>query len=255
MLYQIVFNLLMPPVGFLTLALLLWLLLWLARSAVWRRRALMLQGAALLLLFAAALPVVPAMLRLGLEAGLDLNPPTDGADKPLAIIVLGGDEAVNDLHGGLLEGIQPGNLSIGRLHAAEMLAGRTGLPILITGGGMGAGPTVSALMQHVLEKEGPIKVRWLETQAGNTWQNADYSTKMLREAGINSAYVVTDGWHMRRAIIAFRHTGLRVWPAPVSLTHKPTPLLIDFVPRAGIWHETYYALHEWIGCAFYALYD
>ena len=38
--------------------------------------------------------------------------------------------------------------------------------------------------------------------------------RMLREHGIHSVYVVTQAWHMRRAILAFQRTGITVTAAP-----------------------------------------
>jgi uncharacterized SAM-binding protein YcdF (DUF218 family) len=58
---------------------------------------------------------------------------------------------------------------------------------------------------------------------------------------------------MRRATLAFQHAGLVVTAAPTSLETPIEPILWDFLPHAVAWEWSYYALHEWIGCAWYAI--
>jgi uncharacterized SAM-binding protein YcdF (DUF218 family) len=79
------------------------------------------------------------------------------------------------------------------------------------------------------------------------------SAAILRREGIGSVYVVTQAWHMRRAIMAFAAAGITVTAAPTRFDHLPTPLVTAFIPNARGWRDSAYALHEWIGCAFYAL--
>ncbi len=58
---------------------------------------------------------------------------------------------------------------------------------------------------------------------------------------------------MRRAIMAFADTGITVTAAPPRLDRLPTPLAADFLPDIAGWRASFYAMHEWIGCAYYAL--
>jgi len=57
---------------------------------------------------------------------------------------------------------------------------------------------------------------------------------------------------MRRALMAFRHTGIATVATPVRLDRLPRLQLGEFVPSATALHNSYYAIHEWIGCAYYA---
>jgi uncharacterized SAM-binding protein YcdF (DUF218 family) len=75
----------------------------------------------------------------------------------------------------------------------------------------------------------------------------------LRAEGITSVYVVTHSWHMRRAVLAFQGTGLTVTAAPTSFDDPLGPDLDDFLPRASGWQTGYFAIHEWIGYAWYKL--
>jgi uncharacterized SAM-binding protein YcdF (DUF218 family) len=238
----ILLTLAMPPTGFVVLIVSGLLL----RGRWWRfgRRLVWIALAALILL---GMPVVSYRLLLALETGLPTTPPSD--HPPQAIIVLGG-EIIRARDEKL--GIRPGLLTLDRLRTAAALQRRTGLPILVTGGTTQPHtPAVGLVMEQSLRDDFQIPARWVESKSADTWENARFSADILRTEGITSAYVVTHAWHMRRALLAFQGTGLRVTAAPTSLDDPMGLDLYDFLPRAAGWQTGYYALHEWIGYAWY----
>ena len=109
-------------------------------------------------------------------------------------------------------------------------------------------------MSRTLREDFNTPVRWIEPRAADTWENAEFSAEILREQGIHSIYLVTHAWHMRRALIAFAHTGIVVTAAPVRLDTAPGGVASDFIPRTGAWLTSYYAMHEWIGSLDYAVF-
>ena len=229
--------LVVPPVNLALLAL--------AGLLLGRRR---LAGIALLLLLLLALPVVASGLLAALERGLPAPP----AAAPQAIVILGGD--VRPV-AGVTPALVVGALTLQRLQAGAALARASGLPILVTGGVVDDpdGPPVAALMAASLAADFASPARWVEPTAHDTWANARRSAAMLRAAGIGAVYLVTSPWHMRRALIAFAGTGIAVTPAAPP-PDRPLRLRASlFVPRVSAWQESYFALHEWIGCAWYAL--
>ena len=233
MLNAIAAVLLVPPVNLALLAL--------TAVVLGRRR---LAGVALALLLLLALPEVSGLLLASLETGLPVAP-----EPPQAIVVLGGDVVTVGPDGA--QDIGP--LTLERLRRGAALAHETNLPVLVTSGVLSHGRAPLAdLMADSLKSDFSVPVRWIEPQAHDTWDNAQMSAAILRGAGITSVYVVTHGWHMRRALIAFRQSGLAVTPAPVALNHWPGGDLTDFIPLAGEWRLSYFGLHEWIGCAWYA---
>jgi uncharacterized SAM-binding protein YcdF (DUF218 family) len=196
-----------------------------------------------------SLPVVPAVLMIALEQDLPLTPPA--AAPPQAIVILGGDL---NWSGGDTVAAHPGPLSLERERAGAALSRRTGLPVLISGGPIRQGePAIATLMADSLQQNFQLQARWVESASPDTWQNARMSAAILRQQGIGSVYVVTQAWHERRAIMAFAAAGITATAAPTWLDGWPMPLARGFVPDAQAWMSSYYAFHEWIGCAWYAL--
>ncbi len=208
--------------------------------------------ASLLLL---SLPVVGDLLVASLEIGLpyvDLAA-ADGSDDVQAIVILGGDGS-NSAKGGIVSGPSVGALTLERIRAGAILYRRTGLPVLVSGGPLQPqGPPIAGLMAGVLQSEFAVPVTWVEARSIDTWQNAQFSAAILRALGIRRVYVVTHGWHMRRALMAFDHAGLQAVPAPLRRDAPYENEFDAFVPHVSAWLNSYWALHEWIGCAYYAL--
>ena len=110
------------------------------------------------------------------------------------------------------------------------------------------------MMADSLVHDFQVPVQWIERESRDTWENAHLSAAILREQGIKSVYVVTQAWHMRRAIVAFADTGITVTAAPTSARSRCRHAVRDdFVPEVGGWRQSYFALHEWIGLVWYSL--
>jgi uncharacterized SAM-binding protein YcdF (DUF218 family) len=243
MLSAVATVLLVPPVNLLFVGL--------AGMALQRRRPVAGQRvvlAALVALLLLAMPLVPDLLLRGLEQGIE---PAAAHPPPQAIVILGADAgpAGHPAH------TQIGGLTLQRLRGGAALAQETRLPVLVTGGVVSPeGPPVAVLMANSLADDFSVTARWIEPASSTTWENAAFSAKILRREGIGTVLLVTHAFHMRRALIAFRAAGLLAVPAPVLAEPSEWQLRAGlFVPRASAWVSSYYALHEWIGCAWYAL--
>jgi uncharacterized SAM-binding protein YcdF (DUF218 family) len=109
------------------------------------------------------------------------------------------------------------------------------------------------VMAAALQDDFRTPVRWTEAKSLDTWQNARFSADILRAEGITSVYVVTNPWHMHRAMLAFRDTGLTATAFPTPLDDSSKLDAYDFLPRASGWQNAYFAIHEWIGYAWYSI--
>lgn len=237
--------LMVPPTS-----LVLFAIIGLAIRRRYARAGHVLTWAALLALLALSLPAVSDTLLIALEHGLPLAPPADA--PPQAIVILGGDVLRSRQDGQTV--FRVGALSLERVQAGAILQRQTGLPILVTGGPLHKGdPPVARLMAISLIHDFGVPVRWVETASPDTWQNAHMSAAILHQAGITSVFVVTQAWHMPRAMQSFADTGIRVTASPTSFDQPVRPVLSDFLPSVGSWLTSYFALHEWIGRAWYAL--
>ncbi len=173
---------------------------------------------------------------------------------PRAIVILGADGSFGRVGGAIFGGAQPGSLSLERLRAGAALQRRTNLPILLTGGALNPGSIpISVLMRQSLQDDFKAQAQWVEPRSADTWENAEFTAAILAREGITSVYVVTHSWHMRRALIAFHHFGITVWPAPVSLAAYEGIKLEMFQPSVTAWLDSYFAMHEWVGCAVYSI--
>ena len=211
-------------------------------------RVLLVVGLGGLIVF--AMPLVSGTLLTGLERGIRTTPPA--GDQPAAIVILSGDEA-DILEGGRAT-TMVGHLTLERERAGALLARRTGLPVLVTGGVIDPGDaTLAAIMTQSLLQDFGVVANWKEEKSKDTWENASMSAAILRSAGIHSVYVVTHAWHMRRALIAFRAAGIVATAAPVAMDEPPRLAWHNLVPRVSSWQASFYAMHEWIGIAWYEL--
>jgi uncharacterized SAM-binding protein YcdF (DUF218 family) len=240
---QVASFLLVPPINLLLLALAGFVMLS-ARC----RRARWVLGTGLGGLLLLALPAVATTLLSSLNVG---NVAVHANEPPSAIVILSGD--IHHLDGSFPRaGV--GALTIERLRAGAALYRGTHLPVLVTGGMVGGEPpAVAELMEQSLKEDFAVPTRWVEKNSHTTWENAEFSAAILRPEGIRSIYLVTHAWHMRRALIAFAHFGIAATPAPVPPDEPKRMRVSGLIPDVSAWQTSYYAIHEWIGCAWYEL--
>jgi uncharacterized SAM-binding protein YcdF (DUF218 family) len=221
-------------------------------ALAWRRRRLGLWVASIAigLLYLVATPLAAYWLTASADtlAGRVRAPPS--AAQPGAIIVLSAD---------LLHGAEPGRgdtvgpTTLQRLAEAARLQRRLGLPILVSGGWIAdARSSLAELMAEALEEDFGLHARWREGRSRNTFENAAFSAAVLRQAGISSALVVTNPWHMARALWAFRAAGYPVVAAPTPGERTLSLSAFAVLPQVPALQDSYFALHELIGLAWYA---
>jgi uncharacterized SAM-binding protein YcdF (DUF218 family) len=240
----ILISLLLPP-GNLPLVAIVGLIL-----LPWRPRlGAFVTWASCALLVLLAMPLTGGTMLVALEHGLRLDVPA--SVKPEAIVILSADIA---RYGGDDPGFGPGQLSLDRERAGAALFRRTQLPILITGGVLQAGePPISVVMADSMRNDFAVPVRWTERESADTWENAEFSARILRDNGIHAVYLVTHAWHMKRALLAFHYFGVTAIPAPVQMDRYPKFTAFYMIPTVQGWMISYYAMHEWLGYAYYAL--
>ena len=240
------YSSLIPPNLFILLAMIGVLI-------AWRRRplGLVLATAAIGTLYLVAMPVTAAALIRSVEAVASAEPRLPSAAAPGAIVVVSADARRSGIPG---KPDTVGPLTLERLAEAARQQRRLKLPVLVSGGPTGTpGPPFAALMGNVLEEDFGIPVRWREERSRNTFENALFSAEILRGAGIASAVVVAHPWDMARVLWSFEAVDYPVVPAPTLEIASPPLSVGAFLPQVPALLESYYALHELIGLAWYRL--
>lgn len=228
-------------------------LLMLAGLLLWKSHRML--GPSLLVLglvslLALSLPWVSYWLRKGLEP---YAPPSYSMQKKAeAIVILGGGRDYATPEFGW--GDAPNNATWRRLAYGAWLSRETGLPILVSGGRVNDETLAEAtLMARALNQAFGLETRWVEERSRTTAENAEFSAAILQREDIARILLVSQAWHLPRAIPEFERTGLEVIPAPTEFASRPSPGLIAWIPRAYHLRQSTQALHEWLGRIVYKI--
>ena len=219
-----------------------------------RRTSMLLLWLAIALLYVFSTPLASRALAGLLEhrfQPLALEAPL--AQAADAIVVLGCDRYANAPEYGQDE-VSPCTLV--RLRYAAELHGRSGLPILLSGGRpLGEPESEAQLMDRVLRERFGIVPRWLEQDSSNTAENAAHSAALLLRDNVRRVALVTHAVHMPRAVRSFRRQGLEIVPAPTQYysvaDHRPA--LFAVLPSGGALMASALASYELLGLAWYTV--
>jgi uncharacterized SAM-binding protein YcdF (DUF218 family) len=197
------------------------------------------------LLYLAATPAVATRMLQAVEVRPALQPDFSAAQ---AIVVLGGGVHAGD--GGRV----PDTLGTGSLERVVFAARAyrlLHLKVAVTGAGLPDRAAEAALMKSVLEGDFNVPVTWVEDQSRSTWENAVETAKLLKPAGVTTVVLVTHAWHMKRALWSFERAGLHALPWPAPITYDEPRRFDDYLPSIAALEDSYRALHEAIGLAYY----
>ncbi|HVC52253.1 MAG TPA: YdcF family protein [Stellaceae bacterium] len=200
-----------------------------------------------LCLYAAATPVAASYLLSRVEARI---PPSGDLSQAQAIVVLG----ANIHRGGGDTKDTLGRVSLERVTYAAEAYRKLHLPIAVSGGrDDDSRDTEAGLMAAALDTEFSVQVTWTEDKSRTTFENALFTQRLLQPANITTVVVVTEAWHMPRALWSFERVGFKAlpWPAPRDTLQDSE--LRDFLPSIGALHDTFRALHEALGLAYYRM--
>ena len=215
---------------------------------LWRRTGIALVLASGLCLFVAATPALSSYLVRRVESAIPAN--VDFRDAQ-AIVVLGGDVRLGD-GGAIPDAI--GALSLERVAFGAAAYRRLHLPMLVSGGKVvGAHASEAALMKAALEENFAVAAGWAEDQSRTTWENAVYTAQLLQPEKLTTVVLVSQAWHLPRALWAFERVGLKALPWPAPRTALRLGALADFLPSIAALRDSSHALHEMIGGVYYRL--
>ena len=246
MFYTTLKTLILPPGGIILLLALAFLMV---RGVLGR----LILFVALSMLTLMSLPIVGNKLMEGLETYPPItaaNPPPQDA-QAILVLASGRYTGAPEYDGDTLDA-----LSLMRVRYAAYLHRATGLPVFVSGGNPPVeGPPLGQLMAQVLRDEYGIEAAGVEDRSLTTAENAEFTAPMLREAGIHKVLLVTSAWHMPRSMEACARAGIAAAAAPTGFVSgaaqdEPTGLY-DLLPSMTALQHSYYAVHEYLGRAWY----
>lgn len=181
-----------------------------------------------------------------------IQEPNSSEKSGQAIVVLSAGSQPNAIE---FDGTTADALTLERVRYAARLQRLTKLPILASGGRLREDePAIADIMGRILIEEYAIPGTWIERTSYNTATNASRSAELLKQRGISKIFLVTHAWHMKRARLAFEDQGLTVLAAGTGHVASRTKIeLQDLLPSLRALNKSYYAFHEAIGLARYAL--
>jgi len=192
--------------------------------------------------------------------------PPDSAPHADVIVLLGGGTESSDPPRPMTEVNSAGDRV---LYAAKLYQDGAAPAILVSGGNLdfsdARGSSPSEEMTTLLTLTGvPEEDIWQQKESQNTYEDALYSSEILREKGIKEIILVTSAMHMPRAKALFEHQGMTVISAPVDFTiteqnwknaFKPgiDEAVIYLLPNASSLGLTTNVLKEYLGLLVYGL--
>lgn len=182
------------------------------------------------------------------------NRPIQESSDCDAVVVLGGTVAGEGLDLPLTDE------AFKRSAYALLLAKKYNLPLLHSGTLQTAEDFLDSMRTLSALSDVPVQIfteyqkkfgLMVESQSLDTYENADLTLKVLRDAGVEhpKIYLVTSAYHMRRSVRLFEYFGFSVIPAATGFvaTGRDARALRDFFPSMGDLEKSYRAFHEAFG--------
>lgn len=235
---KILSALVLPPASLIILALVgLWL------TSKHQRTGKTITALALTTLLILSLPVTGNALIRSLETS---SPISEAQLKEIqAIVILGGGRNTDAPEYGGVDTVN--SLTLERLRYGANLQQKTGKPILVSGGAPFGGRSVADAMAETLTDDFHAQTVWIEDKSNDTSENASFSTKTLKQHSITHIALVSQAWHLTRAIPLFEKQGLKVSPAGTGYSTDKTNLVTTWLPAAGALEESSMAIKEYLG--------
>ena len=199
--------------------------------------------AILIAFYLCSTPYFAGLLIRQVESHPALDASSLGDPSAGAIVLLSGDMAVNASEYG---SDTVGGHTLLRTRYAAFLQRETGLPILVSGGllSQGATSSLAQVMADTLKQDFNAGEVWLEDKSLSTAENARYSQTVLAQKQVDRIFLVTQAWHMPRAVAVFEKTGLSVIPAPTAFLGTQAFNWNNILPSPGGISMSRYALRE-----------
>ncbi|MCX7971541.1 MAG: YdcF family protein [Negativicutes bacterium] len=141
-----------------------------------------------------------------------------------------------------------GDSTLRRLRYGAYLARRVPatVPVVVSGGnphhdGGSVAEAMAAVLRDEFRLTNPLII---EDRSDDTWQNARYSWEILSGLQLTTVILVTDAWHMPRAVRSFVAQGFTVVPAPTAYTTSSRRGWMDWLPSGAALRDSQNCFYE-----------
>jgi len=230
----------LQPPGLNILLCLIGLYCWIRSSDGW---AAFFLGGSTILLYLLSVPMISDKLLLNLESKYQSSKIEELINQkdPKAIVVLS-------------SGMMPAsNWLLSNQYAAQ-IARATKLPVLVSGGNLSIEDNnqnnEAILMGKSLVADFNITgAIWVESDSHSIQESAKLSKQILDKNSIKNVFLVTNAWHMTRAIQAFKKQGIDVVPAPIltNLEESKANKLKKYTPSVASLLRSECFFYEYLG--------
>ena len=163
---------------------------------------------------------------------------------PTAVVVLGGGTNSNDILKAMPDAFK-------REIYGLLIAKKVGLPFIFTGGGISKTKEAQNTKKDIqlITKICKLNIKtFYENKSLNTYENAKYTATLFKKLNLQKKiYLVTSAYHMKRAILLFKHFKFQINPKPVGFYYNNEYTWWDIFPNAGNFYHSYKAIHEYFG--------
>ncbi len=221
------------------------------RLMKWQRSSWALFVLSLIALFAAGCGPLPSLMMRDLHAGLTAEGPASWNRNPVIILLGAGTE-----YDGRRAEVP--TFAFGRVTKALELyrscrESAAHCRVLVSGGDpQHRGASEAAVYGRELVALGvDAGDLILETRSSNTWQNARFSSALLKSSGADQVLLVTSGYHCRRSRLYFSHFGVDA----LFVRGDYEGAVLTFLPTAYNFTLADAAIHEYLGILRYYIYQ
>ncbi|HKK66262.1 MAG TPA: YdcF family protein [Clostridia bacterium] len=200
----------------------------------------------------------PLLLEAGLGPGTNEESGTqyidiDSVQADAIVVLSGGTISRSPEEGGRAS---PGAETLKRLSFGYRIHRASGLPIISTGGtplsaGAGGGEVAAgdAMGRYLVALGADPEAVYTEEASRNTYENAALIAEQYDHQRV---ILVSSAYHMPRSVWVFQQIGFQVLPAPTDYKIDADGYnLWSFFPSMGSFHDSYRALHEYVGIVYY----
>jgi uncharacterized SAM-binding protein YcdF (DUF218 family) len=221
-----------------------------------RARGRGLLAALAILYWILSLPIAATGLERLLSSGYGPITEASQAEEAQTVVVLGGGGVTYSTSSGAIDVVS--DATAFRLLEAERLYTLLGQPRLVLSGGSprvreGASAESETMRDVLVERGVPVERILVETESGNTREQAILLGRLLPELQVENFVLVTSPSHMRRALGAFADVGLHPVPSTSADAPSGASATAVFLPSEEGLRRSQSALREVLALGYYSV--